>query len=409
MLDGVRRWLSVGRRVELLWLGFAVACLAAMVWMIAARALSDWETVPFHFVYVSFTLLYGYRAWRLRGTLVGMAFVIVSTGVLTLWATVVGWEATPEVTEIPLMALMFAAMVFHVRRRQQATAVAEALAAARAADLARQRVFVSDASHELLTPITIARGHMDLLRRERRPEPDDIAEAVSVVTGELDRMARLIDRLLTIERAASLLPDDRAPVDVRSLLTELHQRWEGAADRHWELGPVAGGLITADLDQLMLALDAIVENAVQHTGPGDVIAISSRAAGARIEIHIRDSGTGIPAYARGRVFDRFYRVDQSRNRRLGGSGLGLWWAGAAAPAHGGDVRAETAAGGGAEFVVTLPRLRSAEAQPVAATPADRLDGDVGRELPPQPADRHVDDVRARVELIVPDGAQDPLP
>src|SRR5512133_1391186 len=135
MLGGVRRWLAVGWRVELLWLGFAAACLAAMVWMIAARALSDWETVPFHFVYVSFTLLYGFRAWRLRGTLVGMAFVIVSTGVLTLWATMVGWEATPEVTEIPLMALMFAAMVFHVRRRQQATAVAEALAAARAADL----------------------------------------------------------------------------------------------------------------------------------------------------------------------------------------------------------------------------------------------------------------------------------
>jgi signal transduction histidine kinase len=408
MLGGVRRWLGVGRRVELLWLGFAVACLVAMVWMIWARALSDWETVPFHFVYVSFTLLYGYRAWRLRGTLVGMAFVIVSTGVLTLWATAVGWEATPEVTEIPLMALMFAAMVFHVRRRQQATAVAEALAAARAADLARQRVFVSDASHELLTPITIARGHMDLLRRERSPEPDDVAETVAVVTGELDRMARLIDRLLTIERAASLLPDDRAPVDVRSVLTELHQRWEGTADRDWRLGPLAGSAITADLDQLMLALDALVENAVQHTRDGDVIEISSRTAGERIELHIRDSGTGIPAYARPRVFDRFYRVDGSRNRRLGGSGLGLSIVRAVAIAHGGDVRAEAPPGGGAEFVVTLPRLRSAEAQPVAAAP-DRLDGDVGGELAPQPPDGHVDDVRARVELVVPDGVQNPLP
>ena len=147
MVGGVRRWLGVGWRVELLWLAFAVACLGAMVWMIAAHALSDWETVPFHFVYVSFTLLYGFRAWRLRGTLVGMAFVIVSTGVLTLWATVVGWESPPEVTEIPLMALMFAAMVFHVRRRQQATAVAEALAAARAADLARQRPRADAAGH----------------------------------------------------------------------------------------------------------------------------------------------------------------------------------------------------------------------------------------------------------------------
>ena len=391
------------------WLAFAVANLAAMVWMIAARALNGWETVPFHFIYVSFTLLYGFRAWRLRGTLIGLAFVIVSTGVLTLWATVVGWEAVPELTEIPLMALMFAAMVFHVRRRQQATAVAEALAAARAADLDRQRVFVSDASHELLTPITIARGHMDLLRRTRRPEPADIAEAYEVVTGELDRMSRLINRLLVIERAASLSPDDRAPVDVRAMLTELHQRWQGTADRDWRLGPLAGGRITADADQLMLALDALVENAVQHTDLGDEISLSSRAVGDRLEIRVRDGGSGIPPAALQRIFDRFYRIDRSRNRRLGGSGLGL-----------SIVRA----------VGTRPRRRrprrtrrrpavpssssrcpgcgSAEAEPVAAA-TDRLDGDVGLQLAPQPANGDVHDVRPGVELVVPDGAQDPLP
>jgi signal transduction histidine kinase len=406
MLGEFARWLNTGRRLELAWL--AVANLAAMVWMIAARAFSDWETVPFHFVYVSFTLLYGFRAWRLRGTLVGLAFVIVSTGVLTLWATAVGWEAAPEVTEIPLMALMFAAMVFHVRRRQQATAVAEALAAARAADLERQRVFVSDASHELLTPITIARGHMDLLRRARRLEPVDVAEAYEVVTGELDRMARLINRLLVIERAASLGPGDRVPVDVRAMLTELHQRWQGTADRDWRLGPLAGGRITADADQLKLALDALVENAVQHTDPGDEISLSSLAFGDRLEIRVRDGGTGIPPAALPRVFDRFYRIDRSRNRRLGGSGLGLSIVRAVAHAHGGAVRAYTPAAGGAEFVVTLPGLRSAEAQPVAAA-TDRLDGDVGLQLAPQPANGDVHDVRPGVELVVPDGAQDPLP
>ena len=408
MLGRFGRWLDAGRRLELAWLAFAVANLAAMVWMIAARAFEGWETVPFHFIYVSFTLLYGFRAWRLRGTLIGLAFVIVSTGVLTLWATVVGWEAVPEVTEIPLMALMFAAMVFHVRRRQQATAVAEALAAARAADLDRQRVFVSDASHELLTPITIARGHVDLMRRTRRPEPADLAEAYEVVTGELDRMARLINRLLVIERAASLGPDDREPVDVRAMLTELHQRWQGTADRDWRLGPLAGGRITADADQLMLALDALVENAVQHTDPGDEISVSSRAFGDRLEIRVRDGGSGIPPGALQRVFDRFYRIDRSRNRRLGGSGLGLSIVRAVAHAHGGGVRAHTPAAGGAEFVVTLSGLRSAEAEPVAAA-ADRLDGDVGLQLAPQPANGDVHDVRPGVELVVPDGAQDPLP
>jgi signal transduction histidine kinase len=288
------------------------------------------------------------------------------------------------------------------------TAALELIAAARAADLDRQRVFVSDASHELLTPITIARGHMDLLRRTGRPEPDDVAETYEVVTGELDRMARLINRLLVIERAASLGPDDRAPVDVRAALAELRQRWQGTADRDWRLGPLAAGRITADADQLMLALDALVENAVQHTGPGDVIAVSSRAAGGRLEIHVRDGGTGIPEGALPRIFDRFYRIDRSRNRRLGGSGLGLSIVRAVATAHGGDVRALAPADGGAEFVVTLPGLRSAEAEAVAAA-AHRLDGDVGLELAPQPADGHVDDVRPRVELVVPDSAQDSLP
>ena len=408
MLGRFGRWLDTGRRLELAWLAFAVANLAAMVWMIAARAFDGWETVPFHFIYVSFTLLYGFRAWRLRGTLIGLAFVIVSTGVLTLWATVVGWEAVPELTEIPLMALMFAAMVFHVRRRQQATAVAEALAAVRAADLDRQRVFVSDASHELLTPITIARGHMDLLRRTRRPEPVDVAEAYEIVTGELDRMSRLINRLLVIERAASISPDDRAPVDIHAMLTELHQRWQGTADRDWRLGPLAGGHITADADQLMLALDALVENAVQHT---DLVTRSPcRAApsaiGSRSGFETAAPGSRPPLLQR--IFDRFYRIDRSRNRRLGGSGLGLSIVRAVAHAHGGDVRAHTPADGGAEFCVTLPRRRSAEAEPVAAT-TDRLDGDIGLQLAPQPANGNVHDVRPGVELIVPDGAQDPLP
>ena len=408
MLGEFGRWLDTGRRLELAWLAFAVVNLAAMVWMIAAGALDGWETVPFHFIYVSFTLLYGFRAWRLRGTLMGLAFVIVSTGVLTLWATVVGWEAVPELTEIPLMALMFAAMVFHVRRRQQATAVAEALAAARAADLERQRLFVSDASHELLTPITIARGHMDILRRICHPEPADITEAHDVVTAELDRMTRLINRLLVIERAASLGPDDRVPVDMRAMLTELHQRWQGTADRKWCLGPLAAGRITVDADQLMLALDALVENAVQHTGSGDEISLSSSAVGDRLEIRVRDGGSGIPPAAVQRIFDRFYRVDRSRNRRLGGSGLGLSIVRAVAHAHGGGVRAHAPAAGGAEFLVTLPGLRSAEVEPVAAS-ADRLDGDVGLQLAPQPANGDIHDVRSGIELVVPDGAQDPFP
>ena len=158
----------------------------------------------------------------------------------------------------------------------------------------------------------------------------------------------------------------------------------------------------------MLALDALVENAVQHTGPGDEISLSSSAVGDRLEIRVRDGGRGIPPAAVHRIFDRFYRVDRSRNRRLGGSGLGLSIVRAVAHGHGGAVRAHTPAAGGAEFLVTLPGLRSAEVEPVAAS-ANRLDGDVGLQLAPQPANGDIHDVRSGIELVVPDGAQDPFP
>jgi signal transduction histidine kinase len=397
-------WLRGGVRLELVWVAFAMINLGAMVWMIAARTFSDWETVPFHFIYITFTLLYGFRAWQLRQTMYGFAFVVVPTGVLTLWAVLVNWEAPAEMTEVPLMAAMFAAMVFHVRRRQQATAVAEALAAARADDLERQRVFVSDASHELLTPITIARGHVDVLRQLGRTEPADVSETCEVVIGELDRMTRLIDRLLVIERAASLDPAARSRVVVPALLRELHQRWLGTAERDWSLGPVTDVVVVADADQLMLALDALVENAVQHTDRGERISISSRAAPRDVEIVIRDYGPGLPAGSLERIFDRFYRLDPSRNRRRGGSGLGLSIVRAVARAHGGSVRARNLPGGGAEFVLRLPVLGAAEA--VAA--AHGLDGHRGGELAPQPADGHVDDVGAGVELVVPDRVQDSL-
>ena len=84
---------------------------------------------------------------------------------------------------------------------------------------------------------------------------------------------------------------------MRAMLTELHQRWQGTADREWCLGPLAAGRITVDADQLMLALDALVENAVQHTGPGDKISLSSSAVGDRLEIRVRDGGSGIPPAA----------------------------------------------------------------------------------------------------------------
>jgi signal transduction histidine kinase len=375
------RWLEPGTRLECAWVAFAILNLAAMLAIIELRFGQGWETVPFHFIYVSFTILYGFRAWRGRATLAGIAFVTISTGAVTAFGIHRNWESPPEFTEVPLMSLMFVAMVYHVRRRQQAQAVAEALAAERKRDLERKSVFVSDASHELLTPITIGRGHLELLRREAKPTRAEVDETSAVVLGELSRMERVINRLLLLESTDAAGPRTVERVAAADLVNDTFLRWRGTADREWLLGAAPPGTVGIDRDQIMLALDALVENAVQHTGPGGPIEIAAAADSGALVIRVRDGGNGIPAAAQGRVFDRFYRVDGARNRRHGGVGLGLAIVKAIAEAHGGHVSVVSRPGVGSTFEVVLPGLRSAGDEPVPA-PADGFDHGLGLELAP---------------------------
>lgn len=375
-------WIESGSRLEYVWVAFAVLNLAAMLAIIEIRYGQGWETVPFHFIYVSFTILYGFRAWRGRATLLGILFVTISTGVVTAFGISRNWEEPPEMTEVPLMTLMFVAMVYHVHRRQQAQAVAEALAAERERDLERKSAFLSDASHELLTPITIGRGHLELLDRNPHPNPAELSETTEIVLGELGRMERVINRLLLLESAGgAAAPGSRERVDAAPLLTRTFQRWRSTADRDWRLGELPRGTISVDTDQLTLALDALIENAVQHTEEGGMIAIGAVAEGGALLIRVGDSGDGIPDEARRRVFDRFYRVDGGRSRRHGGVGLGLAIVKAIAEAHGGSVSVHSRPGAGSMFEVRLPGLRSAGDEPVAA-PADGLDHGLGFELAP---------------------------
>jgi signal transduction histidine kinase len=375
------RWFESGTRLEYAWVAFAVLNLAAMLAIIEIRFGQGWETVPFHFIYVSFTILYGFRAWRGRATLLGIAFVTATTGAVTAFGIHRNWESLAEFTEVPLMSLMFVAMVYHVRRRQQAQAVAEALAAERERDLERKSVFLSDASHELLTPITIGRGHLELLRRDPRADTAEVSETCDVVLGELGRMERVSNLLLLLESADAAGPAALERVDAAGLVTQTFQRWRGTADRAWLLGDVPSGTVAVDVDQLTLAFDALVENAIQHTRPGQLIEIGAAAVAGTLRIRVRDGGDGIPEAAQARVFDRFYRVDGARNRRHGGVGLGLAIVKAVVEAHGGGVSVQSRLGAGSTFELRLPGLRSAGDEPVP-TAADGLDHGFGLELAP---------------------------
>ena len=163
----------------------------------------------------------------------------------------------------------------------------------------------------------------------------------------------------------------------------MFNRWSVAVERQWSLGKLAQGTVEVDVDQVTLALDALIENAVQHTVPGGQITISSHADGSLLAITVADNGRGIPPDDLSRIFDRFYRTDRARNRRHGGAGLGLAIVRAIAEANGGSVSVSSALGVGTSFELKLDGLRpgSAGHQPVAPA-ADGLDHRLGLELTP---------------------------
>jgi len=331
--------------LDLVWVGFAMANLVAM-------ALSPvWETVPFHFIWVSLTVLYGYRVWGLRVTVGLLAAVVASTGALLLHDVVGHAQPVDELVEVPLMGAMFLAMVWHAQRRRSAMEGLRQVSDDNLRLLHRERQFIQDASHELRTPITVALGHAELVERASR-EPE-VAEDTRIVVDELQRLRRLADRLLLL--ATSEDPDflSRAPIEVEQLLHAILQRW-APVDRRWRLGPTEPATVVADADRLELAVDALVENAVKHTGPGDEIRLGTRRQDDLVAIVVADSGAGMPPDRLNGVFQRFARLDQGRSRDLGGVGLGLAIVQAIAQAHGGTVAVESTPGDGSVFQLVLP-------------------------------------------------------
>jgi signal transduction histidine kinase len=170
---------------------------------------------------------------------------------------------------------------------------------------------------------------------------------------ELLRMRRLASRLLLLASTDSPGFLHRAPVDVAEFLAETLRRW-GQTPRCWSLGALPEASVDADQDRLSAAIDALIENAVRHTSPGDRIELAARLDGENVILAVTDCGAGIPAAEIGRIFGRFTRVDAGRSRQTGGFGLGLAVVKAIAEAHDGSVRVKSTVGHGSTFEILLP-------------------------------------------------------
>jgi signal transduction histidine kinase len=341
LLQGVRR--TVRRyRVELLWAAFAAANYVAMI------AWPTWETIPFHFVWISLTLLYGFRVWPVRATLIVLGFVVALTGASIMLDAFRGIQLWGELFEVPLMSAMFLAMVWHARRRIDALRVAEDEAEERRAMLESQERFIHDASHELRTPLTIARGHLELLADQ------GLAGELDVALDELGRIDAIIERLLVL--AAAEQPDflEIGSVELEPFLEDVFMRWSEVAHRTWRLGPLARVTLSVDPDRLRAALDALLENAIKYTDERDAIELRARRAGpSQVLIEVEDEGSGVQEDALAHIFERFARADEARTRSTGGVGLGLSIVDAIAKAHGGRCTAQNT-GHGSIFTLKLP-------------------------------------------------------
>jgi signal transduction histidine kinase len=207
---------------------------------------------------------------------------------------------------------------------------------------------VSDASHELRTPITIVRGHLELLG----DDPEERRETIPMLTDELDRMSRFVDDLLLLAKAEldDFLHLDR--LELGALTDELVDKAAALGDRTWELEGRGEAVIVADRHRLTQAVMGFAQNAVQHTGDGDPIWIGTAVRGEDALLWVRDSGPGIPFADQERVFERFARAGTAR--RSAGAGLGLAIARAIAEAHGGRVELSSRPGAGAMFTVVVP-------------------------------------------------------
>jgi signal transduction histidine kinase len=224
--------------------------------------------------------------------------------------------------------------------------------------LERQRQFTADASHDLRTPLAILQTEAHwALARPRSSE--EYRASIEVCRRAALRMQALVQSLLDLARAESAGETVRALCPVGDTVTTVVDDLKSmAAARHVTITTgVLDGMVAADPISLMAALTNLVTNAIQYNVVGGTVDISATSAEAWVEIAVRDTGIGLERHHAERVFDRFYRVDASRDGRTGGAGLGLAVVAAFARSHGGTATVTSTPALGSTFVLRLPAQR----------------------------------------------------
>jgi two-component system OmpR family sensor kinase len=352
--DRVRRLLAP-RAPEVGWVVFAVANIAVIL------RLRNYQTVPFHFVWISLSFLYGFRVWRPRATIAVLLGVCLATG-LALWVVVrAGNAGLDEVTEVPLMAAVFVAMVWHARRRQLAIDAVEA--ALRREHMATERLREADAmkdtflqavSHELRTPLTVIVGIAGTLERDDvRLDATETRQLTGLLGANARKLRSMLSDLLDLDRMSrGILEPKRTTTDVGELVRQAVEASAvfGARPIELELEPV---VVSVDGPKVDRIVDNLLVNAERHTPPGTPLRVLVRAEGEGVLIGVDDEGPGVPHALQEIIFEPFRQGD-GNDMDGQGSGIGLSLVSRFAELHGGRAWVTDRDGGGASFRVYLP-------------------------------------------------------
>lgn len=265
-------------------------------------------------------------------------------------------------TELGSLALSFNRMVARVQG---------AFATQRASE-ERLRRFVSDAGHELRTPLTSIRGFAELHRQGAVRDPKEVARLLRRIEDEAVRMGLLVEDLLALARVDEQRPLELEPVDLAVLAGDaVHDATAVQPERSIDLSVDGVPVVRGDQARLRQVLANLLSNALQHTPPTAAVRVRvGPAPGGMALVEVADTGPGMTPEVAARVFERFFRADESRTRASGGSGLGLSIVASLVQAHGGRVDLATEPGRGARFRVLLP-VDGPPARPGAGNPAAR--------------------------------------
>jgi two-component system, OmpR family, sensor kinase len=325
--------------LRLAWVAGACVCAVAMY------LLPRQETVPFHLLWLGLFLVFGFTTWRPREMFVMAISAAAVTGAIEIHHAARGWIDWSQTAEVPASVALAAVIATYLRRRHVALVELARVAEAERRRSEQRQLLVRKASHELRTPITIARGYTELIAKHLT-DKQDIKDA-TMVLEELDKLSEITQRLLTLIQIDGDFR--RQPLPLRAELEHIVRRWVPAAERRWTV-ECDDGEILISRGRLEATLDCLLDNAVKFTDPGDLIEVTGHRDESAWIIKVADTGCGMSA----REAAALTAAQQLSENHSSGTGLGLATVRTVIGAWGGTMRVHAEPDTGTTVILKLP-------------------------------------------------------